>query len=44
MSGCGDGNARIYEAKSGMLKFTGKGHEGVINALQVRMGQPKMCD
>jgi hypothetical protein len=32
---CGDGIARCFDAKSGALKRSFKGHEGAINCLKV---------
>lgn len=33
---CGDGFARVYDAKSGALKRTFKGHEGAVYSILVR--------
>ncbi len=33
---CGDGNARCFDAKSGALKRTFKGHTGALNCLKVQ--------
>ena len=35
ITGCGDGIARMFDAKSGALKRSMKGHESTINTLQV---------
>ena len=37
VTGCGDGIARCFDAKSGALKRTLKGHKVAINAFQVRI-------
>ena len=37
LTGCGDATARIYAGKSGTLARECKGHEGAINALQVKV-------
>jgi WD40 repeat protein len=34
-TGCGDAMARCFDAKSGALKRTFKGHTGAINCLKV---------
>lgn len=34
-TGCGDSHARCFDAKSGALKRTFKGHTGSINCLRV---------
>ncbi len=35
ITGCGDGLARCFDAKSGALRRSFKGHDATINALQV---------
>lgn len=35
VTGCGDGNARCFDCKSGTLKRTFKGHKRAISTLQV---------
>lgn len=36
-TGCGDTIARMYEAKSGTLKRTFKGHENAIVCVEVKL-------